>query len=75
LRFHKKEGRRHIIRSLSGTSPRVLFLLEGKKIRKKGQKEEKKRILVQKGKKPGLEVPSAAGLSDFKTVEKMVHPP
>lgn len=47
LHFHKKEGRRHIIRSFSGISPRVLFLRGKKKSEKKGK--EKKRILLQKG--------------------------
>lgn len=42
LHFHKKEGRRHIIRSLSGISPGVLFLLGGKKSEKRAKEGEEK---------------------------------
>ena len=42
LHFHKKEGRRHIIRSLSGISPRVLFLLGEKTSEKRAKKGEEK---------------------------------
>lgn len=71
LHFHKKEGRRHIINSISGISSSVLFLL-GEKIKEKGQRKERKMILLQKAKTSGLEVTSAAGLSDFQTIEEMV---
>lgn len=53
----------------------VLFLLGrrwGERIKKKGQKEERKMILLQKGKKCELKVAVGAGLSAFHTIEEMV---
>lgn len=67
LHFHKKEGRIHIIRSFSGISPRVLFLLGEKKSEKKGRTKE---FCFRKA--CGLEVTADAELSDFKPVKEMV---
>lgn len=77
LHFHKKRRQETYHYQFFDISPSVLFLLgrgrgEVERIKKKGQKKERKMILLQKGKKCGLKVTLGAGLSVFRTIEEMV---